>query len=270
MQPILGPGDYFGHKRRSYEIPGARFTEMAYSPSFNIPRHAHECAFFGLVLEGAYTETYERRTRECGPSTLLFHPEAEAHSEVHQDVVVRIFSVEPAVHWFEQARDRTSRLNQPFASQGGPLVQIANRLYREFRQPDPLTPIALEGLLLELLATAGRLPANENAPRWLQQVRDILHDRFDELLSLQEISQLAGVHPAHLARSFRLHYHCTVGDYLRALRLDRACHDLVESDTPPGEIAVRIGYSDQSHFATAFKRRTGMTPGQYRKLFRNR
>src|SRR5579864_3926667 len=120
MEPILGPGDFYGQKHRSFQIPGARFTEMLYSPAFTIPRHAHECAFFGFVLEGAYTETYEHRNRECGPSSLLFHPEGEVHSEVHADVVVRIFSIEPASHLLEQVRERSSLLNYPVACHGGP------------------------------------------------------------------------------------------------------------------------------------------------------
>ncbi len=74
MDPILAPGDFYGQKHRHFKIAGATFTEMVYSPAFKIPRHSHEGAFFGLVLEGAYTETYERRNRECKPATFLFHP----------------------------------------------------------------------------------------------------------------------------------------------------------------------------------------------------
>ena len=44
---------------------------------------------------------------------------------------------------------------------------------------------------------------------------------------------------------------------------------LAQSDTPLAEIALAVGYSDQSHFATAFKRQTGFTPSQFRKMLRN-
>jgi AraC family transcriptional regulator len=246
---------------------------MSYSPAFTIPRHAHECAFFGFVLEGTYTENYERRSRECNPSSLLFHPEGEVHSEVHENVVVRIFSVEPAPSWLEQVHEHSDILKQPFACQGGPVAHLAVRLYREFREQDALTPIALEGLLLELLATVCRQPtgtATHTPPQWLRQARDMLQDQFAENLSLQEIACAVGVHPAHLARSFRQHFHCTVGDYLRNLRIEQSRHVLATSDTPLSEIALDMGYSDQSHFTTAFKRHTGISPGQYRKLFSQR
>src|SRR5579862_7191478 len=231
MKPVLEPGNFYGQKQQSAEITAARFTEMSYSPAFTIPRHAHECAFFGFVLEGAYTETYECKHRECRPASLLFHPEGEVHSEVHEEVVVRIFSIEPATHWFEQVRERASLLHHPFAYQSGPMVQLATRLYGEFRDQDALSPIALEGLLLELLVTACRQPTDTKSPRWLRQVRDLLHDQFTEPLSLMEIAHSVGVHPAHLARSFRQHYHATVGDYLRHLRMEQACYQLRTSDT---------------------------------------
>src|SRR5262249_31357791 len=158
---------------------------------------------------------YEQRNRECSPSSLLFHPEGETHSEVHADVVVRIFSVEPAAHWLEQVRERSGLLTRPFACQSGPLVQLTARLYHEFRNQDALTPLALEGLLLELLTTAGRQPTEAKPPGWLRQVRELLHDQFTEELTLQDIARTVGVHPAHLARSFRQHYRCTVGHYIR-------------------------------------------------------
>src|SRR5579871_1546393 len=211
MDPILAPGDFYGQKHRHFKIAGATFTEMVYFPAFKIPRHAHECAFFGLVLEGAYTETYERRNRECNSSCLLFHPEGEVHSEAHYDVVVRIFSIEPDLRRLAQAREVSNSLCQPLQFQNGPMVQLAMRLYSEFRNRDGLAALALEGLMLELLAAAGRSPAaaaEQQSSRWLRQARDLVHTRFAESLSLQDIAQAVGVHPAHLARSFRQRYHC--------------------------------------------------------------
>jgi AraC family transcriptional regulator len=273
MIRTLGPGDFYGNRQRSFVIPSARFTEMAYVPSFKIPPHAHERAFFGLILEGAYTERYERKSRDCGSSTVLFHPEGESHSEDHHDVVVRIFSVEPDPELLTRIRTRSSALHGPLESPGGSMTQLCGRLYREFRNPDPLSPIAMEGLVLELLTEAGRhsiSPPEAHHPRWLREARDLLHDRFTEDLSLQEIAVTVGIHPTHLARTFRRCYGCTVGDYLRQLRIRQASHALATSNESLCQIALDAGYSDQSHFASAFKREIGLTPGQYRKTTQDR
>ena len=153
------------------------------------------------------------------------------------------------------------------------MVQLAMRLYSEFRYRDALAPLAMEGLMLELLAAAGRCPASSADPRparWLRQARDLVQGQFSENLSLQDIALAVGVHPAHLARSFRQQYDCTIGDYVRNLRMEQARQQLATTDTPLCDIALAIGYSDQSHFATAFKRHTGVTPTQFRKMCRQR
>jgi AraC-like DNA-binding protein len=58
----------------------------------------------------------------------------------------------------------------------------------------------------------------------------------------------------------------TIAEYVRMLRLDWAAARVAKSEEPLSAIALRAGYADQSHFTRAFKRRTGLTPAQYRRL----
>jgi AraC family transcriptional regulator len=270
MLPVLAPGSYYGNRQRSRFVRGVTYVENAYPPAFVIPRHAHAAAFFGLVLEGGYREVYGSRCRECSPSSLVFHPAGEIHSETHHDVVVRIFSIEPTEQVLTHVGEYTRTFDGPREFQAGPLLQLGARLYREFRCDDGVAPLAMEGLALELLAATCRHACNRTptAPGWLRQARSILHDRFCEHLGLGDIAETVGVHPAHLARTFRRCYGCTVGDYVRNLRLERARQELRGSDRSLAELALALGYADQSHFATSFKRQTGMTPGAFRKTFR--
>jgi AraC family transcriptional regulator len=82
---------------------------------------------------------------------------------------------------------------------------------------------------------------------------------------LAALGHMAGVHPVHLARSFGSHYGCSPGEYVRALRIEEAKARLQDSKEPLAEIAVACGFSDQSHFSTAFRRAVGVSPGAYRK-----
>ena len=264
---------FYGKTSKQCRVRDIGITESVYSPSFTIPRHAHESAYFGLVLQGSYREIYEGRTRECGPSTLLFHPAGELHSEQHDDVLVRIFSIELSPAWRDRLPEHAAALGTPGCLRSGELVRLALRLYEESRVDDPVAPLAIEGLMLELLAETcrqGSLPAESRAPRWLRQARDLLNEQYAADLSLETIARSVNVHPTHLCRAFRQHYHCTPGDFVRRLRVDRARQYLAESDTPLAEIALRVGYSDQSHLATAFKRLAGLTPSRFRKMSRNR
>jgi AraC family transcriptional regulator len=270
MLPVLAPGRYYGDRRRLRAVPGVTLVENAYAPRFVIPRHAHAAAFFGMVLEGGYREFYDNRSRECGPSALLFHPRGEVHSEAHYDVVVRILSIEPTERLLALLGDHARVLDGPQELRTGPVLRLAARLYQEFRSDDPLAPLAMEGVALELLACILRHDADRatTAPRWLAAARDLLHARIGENLSLSEIAAAVGVHPAHLARTFRRHYGCTVGDHVRSLRAERARQELKNSDRPLAEVALSLGYADQSHFVNCFRRQTGMTPGAFRKAYR--
>ena len=99
MGPKLHVGVFYGTISSHRLVRGIRLTECLYSKAIQIPRHSHESAYFGLVLEGAYAETYGTRQRDCVPSTLLFHPPDELHAERHEDVVVRIFNIELPLEW---------------------------------------------------------------------------------------------------------------------------------------------------------------------------
>ncbi len=146
---------------------------------------------------------------------------------------------------------------------------LAVRIARELEAPDEHTPLAVEGLLLELAAAAARQrKADRPAPAWLATVRDFLHEHFSERIRLADVAAAAGVHPTHLARVFRARLGISVAAYVRELRLDWAAGQLLSTDEPLAAIARDAGFSDQSHFTRAFSAYTGLSPGRYRTTLR--
>ena len=85
-------------------------------------------------------------------------------------------------------------------------------------------------------------------------------------MSLIALATLVGVHPSYLARMFRRHYGCSVGDYVVRLRLDFAIRELINSDLSLAEIASAAGFYDQSHFTHVFKFHFGITPSNLRAI----
>ena len=83
--------------------------------------------------------------------------------------------------------------------------------------------------------------------------------------SLAELAAGVGVHPVTLARAFRRTFGCTIGEYLRRLRIERAAEQLATGTQPLAEIALAAGFADQSHFSNVFRRRVGMSPSAYRR-----
>jgi len=141
------------------------------------------------------------------------------------------------------------------------LPELFLRMYYKCREMDDESLRTLEQALLEgqSVTNSGR-----RFPQWLERVRNILEQRFAEPFKLSEIAAEAGVHPVHLAREFRKHYGASVGEYLRRVRIEYACRELMGSNVAVTNIAFAAGFADQSHFSRTFKRLCGTTPGRYR------
>jgi AraC family transcriptional regulator len=273
MLKKLPAGSFYGTTALRREVDGLVFVESVYREERCIPKHAHAHAFFNLVLEGAYTEVCGAKTRTRGPSTLALHPAGEVHADHWHGEVVRVFHVEVSPSRLEHVRECSPVLDAPGDFQGGSPVWLATRLYREHLRNDAASPLAMEGLAFEVLAECARCRGGNperQPPRWLRKVRELLDGRFAEDLTHEAVAAAVGIHPVHLARVFRRHCGCTLGDYVRKLRVDYAARKLVSSDEPLARIACDAGFADQSHFTRSFKRQTGMTPAAFRSYGRLR
>ena len=144
---------------------------------------------------------------------------------------------------------------------GNSLPELFLKMYYKFREMDDESLRKLEQALLE-----GRSVTKSRcrSPQWLERVRNILDQRFAEPFKVSEIAAEVGVHPVHLAREFRKHYGSSVGEYLRKVRIEYACRELMGSNAAVTNIAFAAGFADQSHFSRTFKRLCGTTPGRYR------
>jgi AraC family transcriptional regulator len=264
-QPVLGEVT-----RR--ELADFSLAESIYPPNSAMARHTHELAHISIVLGGAYVERYGRRERLAEPSFLIIHPPDEDHSVKFASEGARVFSLHLKPLWLARVRDYSRILDSPADFSGGASpARLALRLYHEFCGMDEVAPLMIESLALEIVAAASRhaSPSKQRAPRWLEQARELLHATFAGQVTLGAVAQEVGVHPVSLAAGFRRHYHCTVGEYVRRLRIEAACREVSGSDAPLSEIAPAHGFYDQSHFTNVFKRHTGMTPAQYRAKFRS-
>ena len=92
----------------------------------------------------------------------------------------------------------------------------------------------------------------------------MVHAGSSESLSLSQVARAVNVHPVYLAREFRRHYRCTVGEYVRRTRVEAACREMLKPDSSLAEIALICGFHDQSHFSRTFKRVMSVTPAVYR------
>src|SRR5215472_2627823 len=92
----------------------------------------------------------------------------------------------------------------------------------------------------------------------------MLHEHGMERLTLTDLARCAGRHPVQISREFHRYFGCTIGTYVRQVRIARAQRLLSVHKMNIAEIALECGFSDQSHFTTQFRRITGMPPKKFR------
>ncbi len=261
MPAALPPGRFLGRASRTYVGPDLRLTDIRYTAG--APAHAHERPYLCLIRRGRYTERFGRRSRVCEPLSVTWHPPGMQHI-ISLERPVRALNVEPGPVWLGWLLEHGFATDAPSDTRGGPVAEAGTRLAAAVEAgSDALT---VDALTAEVAAAICRFRGTEcgRRPAWLADVPDLFDGDPARPPSLRELASTAGVHPVHFAAVFRRYYGCSVGDYLRRRRVAEARRSLAGLDRSVTEVALSLGFADQSHLTRVFKRYTGLTPGAYR------
>jgi AraC family transcriptional regulator len=247
---------------RELDVALGHITASRFPANLTLPRHSHPKATVAVILAGGFDGRYRTGQRECRPWSVVVEPAGEQHGNRFGPVETTILTVSPEAHRLgpalEAAARRFSFDRDPFAA------LIARRAIDELDRPDDVTPLAVEAAALEILARVTRTARHEHRPRWLDEARAFLHDRFAETLTLDEVAVAVDVEPERLARTFRRTAGEPIAEYLRRIRVDAAARLLETSNMPISQIAAESGFADQSHLTRWFGRYVGTTPARYR------
>lgn len=108
--------------------------------------------------------------------------------------------------------------------------------------------------------------ANNGLPAWrLRRVTDFIEENLDSELGLAELAAVAQFSEYHFSRMFKQSTGSTPHRYVMERRIERAKELLAHSQISIKEISNRVGFGDQAHLTTVFKRLTGVTPKQFRE-----
>ena len=245
------------------EVPGFGVRWLDFAPALSLPPHAHAQVCIAVVLDGGFEGTWGGRDGSASAGTLIVEPAGEPHANRFFEASgARVVAIQP-VDGLAANPEHACRGARPDA------LGVAWRMASELRRPDDVTPLALEGLSMELLAIASRaFRAAEPGAGWLSRATQIVEEQYAQPMSLGVIAAEVGVHPIHLARSFRSRHGRSVGTFLREVRVRRAAERLANSEEPIAEIALAVGFVDQSHLNRWFVRLVGATPAAYRRQLR--
>jgi AraC family transcriptional regulator len=99
----------------------------------------------------------------------------------------------------------------------------------------------------------------------LRRIKELVHARMEDDLSLDELAQSVGLSTAHFARMFRKSTGETPHQFVLRQRLERAKAMLRAPDARVLDVAVACGFKTQQHFAQAFRDVCGVSPTEYRQ-----
>lgn len=128
----------------------------------------------------------------------------------------------------------------------------------------------LENKIVEIVAFFLSVPEEEANPRSflirskMHDVREIILSRYKEMPSLYELARMVGTNECTLKQAFKEEFGTTVFQYVFDYLMQLATSYLLDTTLPIADIAMRVGYEYQSHFCTAFKKKYGITPMEYR------
>jgi len=97
-----------------------------------------------------------------------------------------------------------------------------------------------------------------------KRVQDYIETHLDDRLTLTDLAGVACLSPYHFSRSFKQAVGVGPQRYVTQRRLKRAKTLMRRTNQPLAEIALRVGFADQSHLTSIFHREIGMTPGRFR------
>lgn len=108
------------------------------------------------------------------------------------------------------------------------------------------------------------LTKNEELGSALQQ----LHENYRDNIAITELAKTANLSLSSFLRKFKATFNMTPKEYLRHLRVQEACHLIVQTTQTFAQISHHCGFSDQAHFSREFSRILKDPPSAYRSRYR--
>ena len=281
---------------QKFGIMNQHYFGKANNSKFIAQHEVRPALLFSMpTLGGSMKEVYgSRGTKKemmwkTGEASLCFlSGEGGANTHLNQGTQFEIFNVvipqqfiEELIEHDPEAFDQLSPLTNPtFDTQtiikyNQPAIAAVIKAARDIQRSRLLGNQAskyLESKIIDCLS-GFLLPASllPGAQTFSLSIRDKIHDaqsiiltHYQEMPSLHELAAMVGTNECTLKKAFKQEFGTTVFQYLFDFRMDLAVHYLLDTSLPIADIGVKLGYDYQSHFCTAFKRKHGVSPMEFR------
>jgi AraC family transcriptional regulator len=260
-------GEFYGNTNKTVYLEGITLTDTVYTHP-KVDWHYHEHAYFTFILEGNVIEGNKKEVYNCTPGNLLFHNWQDPHYNIKPEGFTRGFHLEIEKTWFDAMTLNTDHLEGSKKIANPEIKLLMYKIFRASKIDPGPADLTTQTLLAEIIA---RLQGDElrilhKNPKWVQQIEELLQEQFTDNLTLDYLSTTLDLHPMHLSRDFSKYFHCTIGEYIRKLKVEKALSLIALQKQSFTEIAYQCGFADQSHFNRCFKEMNDMNPSVHKKI----
>ena len=247
--------------------------------NFSFPLHCHQTYLIQLVDRGINHFSCNGSRYSVGKGTiLLMTPE-----EIHNGCGNRDEALHYKVFYLNEKElsddnsgfniDRHIRFNQTVLW-NPEIANLINQLYTINSHDNEFLAYELfQNIRNSLLLNYSNFKLNikESSRRYDEIVRrskEYIHDQLQQPLRLVDISKSVYLSPFHLLRIFKEHTGITLHQYIINARIEKGKELIKSKRYSLGDLYYETGFSDPSNFTKSFKKITGQTPSQFRKIWK--
>lgn len=257
---------YLGNTKKIFDnTQGIAVVETEYQNKVYEGWHSHNNAHITLFLKGGTTEKRKNFSETVGPGSLLFYHSDELHLNQNTLFPSQNINIEIEEKLLKELQINESIIEK--SVQNATLTKfIILKIFKESLVSDAFSGDTINMLFAQLSNSNAHLERFEKSPFWVKSLNELLNDCWNENPNLHDLAQILNLNPITISKHFPKYFGCTLGEYMRRIKINRSL-SLIQSN--PGnltEIAFQCGFSDQSHFIRTFKSQTGFLPKQFQKL----
>ncbi|MCX7710002.1 MAG: AraC family transcriptional regulator [Clostridia bacterium] len=238
----------------------------------SFPVHTHEKYCIGVLEKGRASFTHKNKTVCLQGNSIYFINPGEAHQIKPIDALgfshivfcfgmdfIKKYFAEKEVLFFTAETIESQQISDRFIDFASQKLRSQSQYDREYEL------IELLSLIYPYSISAHKEVPAQNSTEHIFRVCDYIQTHPGGILSLDKLSQIACLSRFHFCRLFKAVVGVSPYDYQIQTRIKKARGLLIERK-PIADIAMELGFADQSHFSRFFKRNTGVTPAGFVKM----
>jgi AraC family transcriptional regulator len=213
-----------------------------------------------VLPAGSYWSWHSQETREQTTLLLYFRPYLLGIAAAEGELASKGVALAPEIgvtdlHIFHIAKSLLHEMQEAI---------VGGRIYAD----SLAVVLAMQVVRRSSSIKEVRIERGGMAPRKLKRALEFIDRSLCEeegRLALGVVAKEVGMSYYHFSRAFKQSMGYSPTNYIAERRVDRARKLLEETDLPIAEIALRAGFSNQSHFTTSFRKIAGVTPRAFRE-----